>query len=338
MQPEPLWKALEQDLTPGEGWLLRRLDSSRPADLFCGLKRPEQRPALILEVPTRVLPPQEAFPSTRGFVLEFAQKHPGPAGAVRIAVVLLEPRWREVFGALVADVAEAVLAQQAPQQQVRVLLARLQVWKHFMETRIPEGLSESAQLGLFAELVVLEQLCLPCLEMVQAVKAWQGPTGALHDFQLPGGVLEVKGSAHQPVVEFRVHHLKQLDETGLTRLALAMVSLEAGPSVVGHSLPEKVAVIEKCLAGANEAARLLFMERLLDAGFVQEQAHRYEGRRYRVAALDLFEVRDGFPRLRVTDVSVGIIDCEYRVSLAACLPFGMTVESLRTAWMEKSHE
>lgn len=335
---ESLWQALEADPTPGEGWLTRRLVSSRPANLFCALKRPENLPGLLLEVETRALPVNEDPPTTRGFSLRIDRLIPGPLGTVRLCLTLLEPAWREVFGALVQDVVAAVLPQASQTGQVKALYERLHLWRRFMEKRAPEGLTLEAQLGLFAELVVLEQVCLPQLPSLCAVRRWEGPDAALHDFALPQGALEVKGTSRLPVTDFEVHHLQQLDETGLERLALILVSLEVGPTVAGMTLPERIERLRASLEAESQEAAALFQERLLAVGYLPEQAHRYRSRRYIVRDLYCFEVRSGFPRLRVADVPAGVVDCQYAVSMLACQPFRMSTEELVRRWMGDVHE
>lgn len=336
--PESLWQEMEADPTPGEGWLTRRLAPHRPAQLFCALKRPENLPGLLLEVETRALPVGEEPPATRGFALRIERLTPGPQGSVRLSLTLLEPHWREVFSALVKDVAAAVLPQLTQLRQVKALYERLHLWRRFMEKWGPEGLTLEAQLGLFAELVALELICLPHLNALEAVQRWQGPAGGLHDFVLPGGALEVKGTSRLPVTEFEVHHLGQLDETGLARLALLLVSLEAGPAVAGKTLPERIERLRVRLAADSQEAAALFDDHLLTVGYLDEQSRRYQSRRYIVRDVFYFEVKEGFPRLRVADVPSGVVDCQYVVSMLACQPFRITPETLLHHWIGVSHD
>lgn len=333
LDPEALWQEMEVDPTPGEGWMSRRLIASRPVNLFCALQRPENLPALLLEVETRALLVGEEPPATRGFSLRVERLQPGPLGTVRIALVLQELAWREVFCALVKDIASAILSQSTPVMQVRSLYERLHLWRRFMEKRGPDGLTVEGQLGLFAELVALEQICLAHMPVLAAVRSWEGPSGALHDFAMPLGAMEIKGTSRLPVTAFEVHHLQQLDETGLQRLALGLVSLEVGSTVMGMTLPERIEKLSSQLARESSEAAALFEEHLRSVGYLHEQAHRYRTRRYLLRDLYIFEVRDGFPRLRVADVPSGVMDCQYVVSMLACQPFRISLESLTRRWI-----
>ena len=96
--------------------------------------------------------------------------------------------------------------------------------------------------------------------------------------------------------------------------------VEANSDIRGQNLAGLIDEIRKYLVDqVNTLA--LFEERLLDRGWVDVHANRYEGRRWTVRSEHSFQVREDFPRIIEKDLRTGVGDVNYAVNLVACTPF-----------------
>jgi hypothetical protein len=103
------------------------------------------------------------------------------------------------------------------------------------------------------------------------------------------------------------------------------------PSRSCQSEPTPPQPISTNLATRPDATALArFNESLLRSGYLDSQTSFYGTRRLEEARELLFEVREGFPRLRLRDVPAGIVDGSYTVELSACSGFGIDADDLTT--------
>ena len=122
---------------------------------------------------------------------------PGPNERVRLCLLLSDRIYREVFEVLCQDVIETVIRASSIPGAVQSLFSRLRIWQGFIKRYGPEGLSPEEQAGLFAELHFLRNSVIGQLPAPDAVESWEGPTGGVQDFQLPGcskALEEMQGS------------------------------------------------------------------------------------------------------------------------------------------------
>jgi hypothetical protein len=159
------------------------------------------------------------------------------------------------------------------------------------------------------------------------VRVWEGPYGGLHDFAAGHVSIEIKGAATAAAATFEASSLAQLDETQVGRLCLCHLTWHVD-SASGETLPELVESIRQSLAAEDPTSLARFNESLLRSGYMDSQAPLYCSRRLQEARELLLEVRDGFPRLRPTDVPAGIVEGSYAVELSACSSFAIDTESL----------
>ena len=324
-----LWEELRHGSGGGDGWNTRRVYPGSPCPIFAALSGETSLPALLVEVHASAIPAIPEYPSGRGFDVTPLRVTSGRHGPVWLVLSLTGPQYAQVFETLADDVASAIASAVDERAGVRALLAQLRIWQEFMRQHGPEGLTTREQTGLFSELFFLRRHILPHLSAADAVRVWEGPYGGLHDFAAGHVSIEIKGAATAAATTFEASSLAQLDETQVGRLCLCHFTWHDG-SAVGETLPELVESIRESLAAEDRTALARFNESLLRSGYVDSQAFLYGSRRLQEARELLFEVRDGFPRLRSLDVPAGIVDGSYAVELSACSGFAIDAESLTT--------
>jgi hypothetical protein len=195
--------------------------------------------------------------------------------------------FREFYSFLLALSDRIQLEAAAP---LAALQLSLDSWRSLLSSVVV--LSEEEQLGLFGELWVLERLLARGAAV--ALRAWVGPTGAIHDFRIEGTELEIKVTR----LESRIHHINGLQQlTPSPNLRLFIVSLQLVDAGAGQgvSLPELIQRIDGRLG--DDAHRALFTERLSAAGYAHQDAPHYPIRRRQRSSARLIPVDRECPRI-----------------------------------------
>ncbi len=256
-----------------------------------------------------------------------------------LGVRLRDAACADVFTALAEDVAPRVAAAPGAKQAAAELLGRLRRWQQFL-TAARDLLSIEAQRGLWGELHVLRTHLRPALGAAATVAGWKASAAAHQDFQFSGGAVEVKTTAAKQPQSVRITSERQLDGTGVGALFLHVVVVDerevpAGDTPPGQSLSALIADVRTELS-TDLIALAAFNDRLLDRGWLDAHASRYEGRRWTVRGERIYRVRRGFPRLVEVDLPAGVGDVNFAVSLAACEPFAAAVPVMLAALAQTS--
>ena len=331
MNLSTLWQSLDEDARRAQaGYVLRRLvTDTEHLDLRLAVIAPERTRALMIRFAEDTQDPVE-IPESTGFSLSTVTL---PGGTTTLELRLRSRTYADVFDALVRDLVEYSRGATTETDAVARVVDRLRRWQLFIARTAPDGLSRSEQVGLFGELLVLRELVVPALGILAATEAWTGPAAKNQDFQHGGVAIEVKGSAAQQPQHVRISSERQLDDVGVAELYLAHVSLDERRGS-GETLPELVESVRGLCEAAHEAA--LIETRLFDVGYLDEHAHRYEQTGYELRRLSTFLVASGFPRIVEGDLAAGVGDVHFSISLAACEPFGVTTEALKSALTKQS--
>jgi hypothetical protein len=253
------------------------------------------------------------------------------SGATHLAVRLRDAASTDVFSVLAEDVKHRVAAATRTVDAVTALLGQLRRWQQFLAAS-KVGLGREEERGLWGELHVLKTHLIAACGSSEAVAAWKAGSAAHQDFQRPTGALEVKTSAAKQPQSVRITSERQLDGTGVGTLFLHVVAVderEVAPAGSAHgvSLPGLVANLR--LALESEPTPLaVFEERLIERGYFDMHAPRYEGRRRTVRSEQTFRVADGFPRLTESMLPTGVGEVSYALTLAACAPFFTTTAEM----------
>lgn len=271
----------------------------------------------MLEVDKEAVPPRALLPYTRGFSVTAEALDPGRTGRTRLLLSLVEERYRDVFIALADDVLHYLEPTASAEGAVRELLTRLGRWQTFLKQHDPEGLSLTERRGLYGELRVFRRLMELGLAASRAIAGWRGPGASSHDFQLHGGSIEVKTSAAVTPAGFKVNNVKQLDDSSVPALIVALALVDESESA-GTSLPGLVAEIEGLLPDESIPA---WEEALTSVGYLHVQRDRYNLPKYVDRELRLYRVGNGFPRLVESDLPEGVSEVSYTVALGAITSF-----------------
>lgn len=189
--------------------------------------------------------------------------------------------------------------------------AGLRHWKSVFAAR-RELLSDEQILGLFGELVILEDLLRGGFG-TQAVEVWTGPEGEDHDFSVPGA-LEIECKTTAPHSErLRISNEHQL-ESGDVPLVLAYIRASIiRNETSGTSLPELVSRIEAQLPADGSVE--LFHQKLLEAGF-DRLNERYRLIRIEHTETKFYAVGGDMPRIVPGDLRPGVSKVAYQIVIS----------------------
>ncbi|MBI5258362.1 MAG: PD-(D/E)XK motif protein [Burkholderiales bacterium] len=284
-----------------------RIDESHPVDIAVGLDG--GRRAIVVVCAAR--PPE---PPTMGAMRVTVGDRKDHRWAVLIR--LERPDMAPLFTRLAEDLAEAT--RKAPDRPGDVVIDRLNRWQRLF-ARGPSGLLDDLVLrGLAAELLFLREEAVSHLGPQAAVQAWQGPYEAPKDFVFCDREVEVKATSRQPRA-LHISSYEQLEDAGLPLFLWArVVELEHGAPDLARSVANTVRQARAAVAGHAEAAEAL-ESALLAAGW--EDREEYEARLLRVGPSTCYGVTEGFPRIRRSQLAVGILDGAYRLDTAVLTGF-----------------
>lgn len=306
---ELAWRSL-RDSDDASGWRSISIATLGPCALRAGLSFPEKNEALLVSFSASAVPAAEKLPDGQGFTVSRAEHDAD--GVTWLALTRSAHGSVELFAAMVADVAHAIDAESGADEKrlLRVFLGRIRAWQEFMR-KGAQSLSAESEIGLVGELTLLRVIIDAGVPLAAAIESWVGPLDGVRDFELGTGALEVKATLSATGFPAKIGSLEQLDDSARQPLFVAGVRLRQGET--GQSLPDLVAEMRDVAEGEAEAVRLL-SERLIAAGYFDAHADRYI-RRFTLVDTRVVEVKDGFPRLTLGSVPLGVTKATYEIDL-----------------------
>jgi hypothetical protein len=327
MKIDEIWRELEAEIRSEASWLTRLARPQTGYPILVGLEQATRTRALLLPVGKKDLPHRTEWPEYRSLELALMALNSTPHLCVR----LRESSFADVFSALAEDVVPRIGACPDGKRAVSILMDRLHLWQKFLKSA-GQGLSLEDQKGLWGELYTLRSHMLPGRGATEALAGWKGRAAAHQDFQFPDGAVEIKTTSAKQPLSIRITSERQLDNTGVGNLFLHVLVVDerevpAGDEGPGLSLPGLIAGIREQLS--DEAVMLaLFNDRLIEAGWLDPMASRYEGRRWTLRAEHTYRVAGDFPRIIEASLPPGIGDVSYAISLYACAAFEVQHEAM----------
>ncbi len=318
---------MEAEPATDSAWLTRFACPRTGRPLLVALEQATRARALLVPISKTAVPSRREWPECRGLELICVVL----SSELCLGVRLRDQGCADVFTALAEDLAPRISATTSATQAAAELLGRLRRWQQFLSTA-GTTISVEAQRGLWGELHVLLTHLVTGLGPATAVLGWNAGAGAHQDFQFSAGAVEVKTTAAKQPQSVRITSERQLDDTGVGALFLHVVVIderEVAPGEVGPG--SSLAAIISCLRSAlssDTASLAVFSDRLLDRGWLDAHAAKYDGRRLTLRGERTFRVEEGFPRLVERGLPPGVGDVSFAVSLAACEPFATSVPSM----------
>lgn len=240
-----------------------------------------------------------------------------------LTIKLLDSGLREEFSVVCEDLIECAAALDRGSVATGTL-ARLTSWRRLLEPS-DTNLSLSELRGLIGELLFLEQLG-KSQGLSVALKAWQGPQGAPHDFAVHSSLAEVK-TVYPSAVSFSVSSVEQLDPPSGQDLRLISVLL--AESTKENESSFNVEVLVERLHVALNVENIPFTEldyKIRLAGLSQPQRHRDAW--FYLDTMNAYKIEGEFPRILTSAIPKGVRRVRYDIEIAACRPYEVKMEAI----------
>jgi Putative PD-(D/E)XK family member, (DUF4420) len=317
------WREAKLANRSGHEWRGVALAVNAPIRFVAGVREPDERMALLLEVPL-ISAPSSTFRLQADGLSVTDQRRP-EEGIYRLAIALERDELRDVFEVVAADIINVVILSATASAAIIAAKLRLEAWQACLKSR-RRGFSKEEQVGLLGELMVV-QLIAAEIGYSDVVEAWQGPLHGIHDFTLLGVAIEVKATLGVGSL-LRISRLDQLESAGLSALVIARVRLREDGN--GKSLCGAVLEIRNAIARSAPSALSVFNEKLMRAGYLDLDSRLYDGLSVVMQEIYGFEVvENGFPRLTMSTVPPGIVDASYVIDERSIAGFRLDAVTLR---------
>lgn len=252
-----------------------------------------------------------------------------------LVINLLSPFHRDTFSSLCINLINAVKEMPSEKELVKAVINQLEKWRNLFDKTKADGLSNEQQQGLYGELHFLQKfLSKKITTPEKALEYWVGVDAALRDFQGNEWVVEAKTTCTNNPQKVTINGERQLDETLLSDLFLYHCSVEVS-KFNGETLPEKVDKLRTILR-EDVPALSMFNEKILQAGYFDEEAELYANRSYKIRDEHYYHIKDDFPRIKEEELRNGVSDVKYAIILAMCSDYCIPENKLFNTI--KSHE
>ena len=244
-----------------------------------------------------------------------------------LIIELLTPSRKEIFSCLCENLIASVKESPTEKALVQSVVNQLEKWRNLFDRTKADGLSIEQQQGLYGELTFLYKfLSKNIVPYSKVLEYWVGMDSALRDFQGAEWAVEAKTTATNNPQKVTINGERQLDETLLTKLYLYHCSVEVS-KFNGETLPEKVEKVRNKLQDDSPALSI-FNEKILAAGYLDEQAELYANRSYKIRDEHYYRVSGDFPRIREEELRNGVCEVKYSIVLAMCSDYSIPENKL----------
>lgn len=236
-----------------------------------------------------------------------------------LVILLTNDHYSEIFSILCEDLILTVSKIKESSKIIRTILNQLGKWRALFDKIGRGGLQSHEQQGLYGELFLLRKLLVTFSDSFDIIKGWGGPDKALRDFQFEKCAVEVKTSSASNHQKLYISSERQLDETLLEHLFLYHLSVETS-NKNGETLN---GIIENIgtMIHENIFAFNMFNAKLMEAGYFIQDAELYNDRSYKVRRESSYNVHNGFPRVKESELRNGVGDVNYTIIADMCIEY-----------------
>lgn len=306
------WKALSGS-SPTDGWRSININTDTSCKIRAARYFPGNQEVLLLGFKDINKSNSKNFPNGKGFSLSYADLGSNSENMTWLALT------RELLGSLdlFLSMAEDILNMLqkikyfSDDKTFTSVLTRINAWQDFMKKNKEGILSQEEEIGLFGELIILEELTKHNISPNEAIDCWQGPLDKIQDFYLNNGGIEVKTTMSKKGFEVSISSLEQLDNTLIAPLFLIGVRLNLHES--GSTLTNLIIKLKERWSPDLEALEKLNIK-LLHAGFYEEFSKEYK-RTFIKDEILTFNVDENFPKLIRRDLASQITKAKYTIDL-----------------------
>ena len=306
------WQEIE---IPESDFNVRLVGEKHPLRLYWG-RDMQGRYLFIYETAIGILPDRKSIPKLSGISVAVAHS----VSDIRLILILNDKVNWELFLSLCDDLVRATSSIDEDEQGSAIFLRRLSRWQEFLKRERPAILSNEAIKGLIGELLFLSEIVAKSFNWIDAILFWKGPEDAPQDFAVHDTAVEVKCQSGSSKSCVRINSAEQLVPQ-LPKGFLVVYTLASAD--LGYpnafSLNKLVERIRTCLQSESEDTKERFEDLLFLSGYVTRE--EYDDKYFICVDLNCYEIREGFPRIALSDIPSGIDHLSYTLTLESCRSF-----------------
>lgn len=307
------------------GYKFRLLPNESSVEIFLGVKFPNRDRFIGIKVPSRICDGYTFNFQLNGLKVERVQDEFDSSSNL-INLVLTDSTFSDLFDSVIFDIFNFLRPSIEKNIALKRFMERIKTWQSCFEGKIPEGLNQDEQQGLFGELVVLRVLLNSGIPPLKAFESWVGGKKKPRDFQLKDWALEVKTSSGSGPFKLKINGERQLDSHLFNELFLYHIVLESMIDF-GESLPDIVAEIKTTLADVHSHQNE-FKLKLKDWRYEDQHVGLYSKTTYVIRSSSIYKIEKDFPRIEEQDLRAGVGEVAYSISVSGLSQYLSNIESL----------
>lgn len=229
----------------------------------------------------------------------------------------------ELFNSLCYDLIYLASEISVDSLMIEEVESRLHKWERFLKENKKRLMGLEVQMGLFSELMFLQDFIIKKSGVAGSVDKWKGPQGDKQDFDIDGELIEVK--SHRTTKGNKIW-ISSVDQLEGSNIYLVVYSISV--SEKGKSISDLVEELSNNYFLNSRTEYNKFREKLIEGEFLLEH-YDIEFKKFNVDSVCFYKVESDFPRITTRDVSPLIGDVKYSINLSYCDNYKIKFEDIK---------
>lgn len=245
-------------------------------------------------------------------------------GGGEIYLFLIDKDDWELFKILCEDLASTAIQCGKDEDVIDAIEIRLRRWQLLLKREIQRTLTLEVQMGLFSELLCMQEIIASIAGYRQAVSSWVGPAYDKQDFLLENSAVEVKSyrTSRGPSVEISSAQQLSSEKENLYLITYGLTVAENGLTVT--DLAQSISAV---LATEPVQISELFESKLMKYGYAPELI-KEPLIKFKVDKNRAYLVEEDFPKIKPQDIKKQITSVKYSIDLTQCAEYQVELESI----------
>ena len=313
------WKQVELEVISKSQLSIRLVAPELLYRTYVGLIPMPARKFVIFEIPEKNATRYQAFDKNEGFEILIRSTGQEKEGFISCIIQARSSDQNDVFSIVCEDILSVLEPCKNDEDYITTLEGRLNKWKDFFKNKSSKILTETAQLGLFGELWLIDTLLN--VGFINASEIWNGPIHSAQDFQWGSLAIEMKATKSNFIKSVPINSADQLSNKDYERLYLGVVRFSRADSD-GMALHDLIETIERKL---DSSAQKRFKAKLQCLGYDEALREEYVNR-FKFEEARFYDVCNDFPRLVRSELPKGVSHIKYDINLDYCEDYQISID------------
>ena len=223
---------------------------------------------------------------------------------------MTDNHYYDLFCSFCSDIIESSRSLDDKKKGPMFVYGRYNNWQKMLKQPSSQTLDVKGIKGLIGEMLFLRDYMIPKYGSEKAVASWLGPEGSDQDFVVDGTWYEVKAKS-SGAVSVDISSIEQLDSDLDGKLAVLFMDKTSTTDENRVTLN----MLYRQITNMIDVGAVFRLNNLLSLrGYTENE--EYDKYAFNFKLMNMYSVTDGFPRLRRADVSSGIENAKYEISIS----------------------